>query len=102
MSWAWASALLALVMAGSAVPAPPGDRLERFKELARQYAEVPDPPVDDPLLSELFGVVDEEVIENLRAGGLFASVAFIQQRLEAFSDEWGGGSRTSRQGPRRL
>ena len=92
MSWAWASALLALVVAGSAVPAAPGDRLERFKELARQYAEVPDPPVDDPLLSELFGVVDEEVIENLRAGGLFASVAFIQQRLEAFSDEWGGAA----------
>jgi len=92
MRWAWASALLALAVAGTAVPAAPGDRLGHFKELARQYAEAPDPPVDDPLLAELFGVVDDEVIENLRTGGLFASVAFIQERLEAFSDEWGGAA----------
>ena len=37
MRWAWALALLALVVAGSAVPAAPGDRLAHFKELARRW-----------------------------------------------------------------
>ncbi|PYO56593.1 MAG: hypothetical protein DMD83_13645, partial [Candidatus Rokuibacteriota bacterium] len=92
MRWAWALALLALVVAGSAVPAAPGDRLAHFKELARRYADAADPALDDPLLAELFTVVDDEVVENLRAGGLFASVAFVQERLEAFSDEWGGAA----------
>ena len=92
MRWAWALALLALVVAGSAVPAAPGDRLAHFKELARRYADAPDPALDDPVLAELFAVVDDEVVENLRAGGLFASVAFVQERLEAFSDEWGGAA----------
>src|SRR5437867_8327503 len=92
MRGASASAPAALAVAGSARPAAHGDRLGLFTGLDRQYAEAPDPPVDDPLLAELFGVVDDEVIENLRSGGLFASVAFIQERLEAFSDEWGGAA----------
>lgn len=94
MRWVWTGALLVLVSAGSAAPAPPGDRLAQFKQLARRYAEPADPSVDDPLLTQLFAVVDDEVIENLRAGGLFGSAAFIQERLAAFSDEWGGAAFT--------
>jgi len=48
--------------------------------------------VDDPLLIELWKVVDAEVGDNLRSGEPFASAAFIQSRLDAFSDEWGGAS----------
>src|SRR5262249_26285947 len=38
----------------------------------------------------LFAVVDDEILDNLRSGGIFASAEFIQDRVKAFSDEWGG------------
>lgn len=94
MRWAGALTLLAVALAGSAVAAEPVDRLEHFKELAHRYAEGSGPDMEGPLLAELFGVVDEEVIENLRSGEPFASAPFIQERLEAFSDEWGGAAFT--------
>jgi hypothetical protein len=89
MRVAWALAALALVAAGEA-PAHEPDRRERFADLARQYADAPDTVGAGPLLSSLFEIVDDEILDNLRAGGLFASAAFIQERLQVFSDEWGG------------
>lgn len=94
MLWAGALTLLALALAGSAVAAEPVDRLAHFKELAPRYADGAESDIDGSLLAELFGVVDEEVIENLRSGEPFASAPFIQDRLEAFSDEWGGAAFT--------
>jgi hypothetical protein len=96
MRWAGAVTLLALGLAARAMAAEPVDRLEHFKELAQRYAEGEGvgPDMEGPLLGELFGVVDEEVIENLRSGEPFASASFIQDRLEAFSDEWGGAAFT--------
>jgi hypothetical protein len=37
-------------------------------------------------------LVDEEVLANLGGGGPFASVPFIQERLDAFADVWGGAA----------
>ncbi len=80
-----------MCLAGSVVTvAAAGDRLDHFKEVAQRYAEAPDQDAEGPLLSELFDVVDAEVSENLKSGEPFASAAFIQERLDAFSDEWGG------------
>jgi len=84
--------LLALGFASTAAAAPAGDRRERFTELARRYAEAPDPEGSRALLAELFAVVDAEIIENLDAGGPFASAAFIQERLDALSEAWGGAA----------
>src|SRR5262245_5768822 len=89
---ALAAMILALILIESASAAPAFDRLDHFRELARRYAEAPERGVNGPLLSELWGIVDAEVGDNLRSGGPFASTAFIQSRLEAFSDEWGGAS----------
>jgi hypothetical protein len=89
---AWAAAILVLALAGAATAAGPADRLDHFRDLARTYAETPEPGVDGPLLSELFQIVDAEIADNLRSGEPFSSTAFIQSRLDAFSDEWGGAS----------
>jgi hypothetical protein len=88
----WASTLLVLALIGTAGAGPPPDRLERFKQLARQYADAPDPASDGPILAALFGIADGEVTESLASGGPFASTAFIRERLDAFGDEWGGAS----------
>jgi hypothetical protein len=86
----WAPALLALTLTASGVTAGPEDRLDQFREIAARYAEGADPEADAALLSRLFEVVDAEVGENLRSGRPFSSAAFIQERLLAFSDAWGG------------
>jgi hypothetical protein len=90
--WAWAAMLLVLALSESAPAAAPSDRLDHFRDLARRYAEAPEPGVDGPLLSELWRVVDAEIGDNLRSGAPFSSTGFIQSRLDAFSDEWGGAS----------
>src|SRR5262245_34794893 len=89
---ACAVAMLVLALAAVATAAAPSDRLEHFRDLARQYAEAPEPGVDGPLLAELWRIVDAEIADNLRSGEPFSSTAFIQSRLDAFSDEWGGAS----------
>jgi len=89
---ALAAVVLVLTLSESTSAAPATDRLDRFRELARRYAEAPERGVNGPLLSELWSVVDAEVGDNLRSGEPFSSTAFIQSRLEAFSDEWGGAS----------
>jgi hypothetical protein len=96
MRWIWALASLLLVVTTPAAPgAEPGDRLARFAELGRRLSESPDgasPSARDALLGELFAVVDAEIIDNLAAGGPFASPPFIQERLDAFAAAWGGAS----------
>ena len=87
-----ALALVFVLSESAPAAAPASDRLDHFRQLARQYAEAPEREVSGPLLSELWSVVDAEVGDNLRSGEPFASTAFIQSRLDAFSDEWGGAS----------
>jgi hypothetical protein len=92
MWWALALALFAVALTASAMPAGAADRLDHFREIAGRYAEAADQDADDALLSGLFEVVDAEVEENLRSGPPFSSAAFIQERLNAFSDAWGGAA----------
>src|SRR5215475_679168 len=86
---ALAVVVLVLILNESPSAAPASDRLDHFRELARRYAEAPERGVNGSLVSELWRIVDAEVGDNLRSGEPFASTAFIQSRLEAFSDEWG-------------
>lgn len=62
------------------------DGLEAFRDLA---ARVGPAPADDTV-NALYQLVDEEIVESLRGGGLFASPDFIQERLEGFNAAWGG------------
>ena len=76
--------------------APRGeDRLDRFRQLAgSRLAPLelrgPDPSGDG--LQEISALLDDELIENLNSGPLFASAEFLQERLDAFSEVWGGSA----------
>jgi hypothetical protein len=87
----WLLALLWVPSLTATVGAEPVDRQERFKDLARLYAEAPESEAG-ALLSQMFQLVDSEIIDNLQSGRPFASAAFLQERVDAFSDEWGGAS----------
>lgn len=81
--------------AGPACAAPAGDRLERFREIAAARLSVVEDTggaLDAASQAELDALLDGEVLDSLRVGGPFASVAFIRERLEAFSGAWGGAS----------
>lgn len=88
--------LPALVAAGAV------DRLDRFRELAATRLGLAQTgAVDGPdAYRETYGLLDEEVVENLASGGVFASPAFLQDRLDAFVEVWGGAAlRVLRVGP---
>lgn len=71
------------------------DRLERFRELAAArlgVAETLDPDRALPLYAQLLALLDEEVVDSLASGGLFASGPFLQDRLDGFAEVWGGAS----------
>jgi hypothetical protein len=80
-----AVALLAPVSTAPAMGISPADRLDRFRELAGRI----DPGVGGPL-GEVYALLDGEVVESLAGGGVFASPAFVRERLEAFAEAWGG------------
>jgi hypothetical protein len=96
--------LVALGLWGGLVLAPPTpshgharsatpDRLERFRELAttRLGAEqLLDSERPQEAHRELYALLDEEIVESLASGSVFASTAFLQDRLDAFGDAWGG------------
>lgn len=70
------------------------DRLDRFRQLARTRLSLAQLGVAGPAeaYTELVGLLDEEIVESLAAGGVFASTAFLQDRLDAFAESWGGAS----------
>lgn len=71
------------------------DRLERFQVLATTrltLAEVTDPERASEAYREIYALLDDEVVDNLASGGVFAAPAFLQDRLDAFADAWGGAS----------
>src|SRR5262245_27556525 len=66
-------------------PAHAPDRLDRFREIAPGLG-----PSSMDSLTEVYALIDGEVAESLASGGPFASLAFLQDRLEAFAEAWGG------------
>jgi hypothetical protein len=68
------------------------ERRERFNDVALRYAATPDREASADILAELLALVDDEVVDNLKTGEPFASAAFIQDRLGAFGEDWGGAS----------
>jgi hypothetical protein len=91
-----AATLVILLLAGScAIAAARGapDRLERFRDLARTrlgLAELVDPENPAEAYRDIYALLDEEIVESLASGGVFASVEFLQDRLDAFGEAWGG------------
>jgi len=88
-----AAAILALTVTASAGPVP--DRLDRFREIATSQlsaAQVLDTAAAAEAYRAAYELLDEEIVESLGSGSVFSSTAFLQERLDAFSDAWGGAS----------
>jgi hypothetical protein len=68
------------------------DRLDRFRELAltRQGHAQTGRELTAEAYREMYALLDEEIVESLASGGPFASPGFLQERLDAFGDVWGG------------
>jgi hypothetical protein len=87
-----------LFLAGScalAAARAPADRLERFRDLARTrlgLAELVDPDNPAEAYRDIYALLDEEIVESLASGGVFASLEFLQDRLDAFGEAWGGAN----------
>lgn len=97
-------ALLALALtAAAAVGAERFDRLDRFRALATTrlgLADGEDGERTAEAVRELFALLDEEIVESLASGSVFASLAFLQDRLDGFAQAWGGATlRAERVGP---
>lgn len=71
------------------------DRLERFHQLAASRLGTLDLSESDAaaeVLQDIYALLDDEILENLKAGSVFASEGFLQERLKAFSEVWGGSA----------
>ena len=96
-TYRFASALAgAVLVVGATVSAGPvPDRLERFRTLVSDRlsaAQILDAGASEDAYREAYALLDEEIVESLGSGGVFASTAFLQDRLDAFSDAWGGAA----------
>src|SRR2546426_7376660 len=71
--------------------AGPVDRLDQFRELARSRAsgEPVDADASPDAYREMYALLDEEIVESLSTGGLYASAGFLQDRLDTFGEAWG-------------
>jgi hypothetical protein len=68
------------------------DRLDRFRELTHTRlaaAGADGPEGAEAVYREAYQLLDEEIIESLTSGELFASQAVLQDRLDAFNEAWG-------------
>ena len=86
---------LAVLAGAGPVAAGQVDRLDRFRELATSrlgLAQILDEESPAEAYREMYALLDDEIVENLASGGPFASVAFLQDRLDAFRDAWGGAA----------
>jgi hypothetical protein len=92
---ALALALTILLGVGAAAAADRADRLDRFRELAASrlaLAQVLDTDAPADAYREIYAVLDDEIVESLTSGEPFASLAFLQDRLDSFAEAWGGAS----------
>jgi hypothetical protein len=83
------------ILAATAGGAPAGesiDRLERFRVLAASRLGGAQLLDGDTPLAELYALLDEEIVESLDSGGVFASLGFLQDRLDGLAEVWGGAS----------
>lgn len=74
-------------------PSAPLDRLERFRQLAAARLgalELSGYAPAEGALREIYALLDDEIVESLASGSLFASEGFLQERLDAFNEAWGG------------
>jgi len=73
---------------------PTVDRLDRFRELA--HAGLTSAGAGGErvhrVYRELYELLDGEIVDSLASGGVFASEAFLQDRLDAFNEAWGGAA----------
>jgi hypothetical protein len=102
---------VAVALGAAAVPAPARepDRLDRFRALAAtrlSLAELVGPdgaggtPGPAEPYRDAYALLDEEIVDSLASGGVFASPAFLQDRLDAFAEAWGAAVlRVTRVGP---
>ena len=82
------------VSAGSGSDAP-ADRLERFRAIAASRLGALELSGQEPApeaVGEIYALLDDEILENLASGSLFASEGFLQERLDAFNEAWGGSA----------
>ncbi len=100
------AALVVLLLAaatGVAAAANGADRLERFRALAASRLaaqQLGDDSGAAETYREVYALLDDEIVENLASGEPFASLAFLQDRLDAFGDVWGSTVvRLARVGP---
>lgn len=70
------------------------DRLERFRELAQSRLAAQAVGIDAGADAhrEILALVDDEIVESLGSGGVFASTEFLQERLDGFAEAWGGAT----------
>jgi hypothetical protein len=95
------SVLLGLAALGAAAlvserldAAGPVDRLDQFRQLARAQIthEHGDADGSSDTYRDMYALLDEEIVESLGTGGLYASPAFLQDRLDAFGEAWGAAA----------
>jgi hypothetical protein len=93
LRWVLVVGLAVLAGAGPALAAGRPDRLDRFRELAASrlgLAQIIDEESPAEAFREIYALLDDEIVESLASGGPFASLAFLQDRLDAFGEAWGG------------
>jgi hypothetical protein len=76
-------------------PAAATDRLDRFRQLAASHLaalELSGADSSAEVFREIYALLDDEILESLAAGSVFASEGFLQERLDAFTNAWGGSA----------
>jgi hypothetical protein len=97
--------LLATLVLAVSVPRAAGvpDRLDRFRQLAAtrlSVVQILDAEGAAAAYREAYALLDDEIVESLASGGVFASTEFLQDRLDAFGEAWGAAAvRVVRLGP---
>ena len=93
LRWALVVGLAVLAGAGAVLAAGRPDRLERFRELAASrlgLAQIIDDESPADAFREIYALLDDEIVDSLASGGPFASLEFLQERLDGFGEAWGG------------